>query len=37
MATGDGRVWAIVGEDAVTFWRDDEDGFAKLSYRVVER
>lgn len=37
MATGDGRVWAIVGEDAVTFWRDDEDGFAKLSYRVVDR
>jgi predicted GIY-YIG superfamily endonuclease/proteasome lid subunit RPN8/RPN11 len=37
MATGDGRVWAIVGEGGVTFWRDDEHGFAKLSYSVAER
>ncbi|MGZ3173299.1 MAG: Mov34/MPN/PAD-1 family protein [Croceibacterium sp.] len=36
MASGDGRVWAIVGEGDVTFWRDDEDGFAALSYSVTE-
>jgi predicted GIY-YIG superfamily endonuclease/proteasome lid subunit RPN8/RPN11 len=34
-ASGDGRVWAIVGAGGVTFWRDDEAGFAKLSYTVV--
>jgi proteasome lid subunit RPN8/RPN11 len=37
MATGDGRVWAIVAGSDVTFWRDDKDGFAKLSYRVRDR
>ncbi len=36
-AAGDGRVWAIAGEDGVTCWRDDEGGFAKLSYTVVDR
>jgi proteasome lid subunit RPN8/RPN11 len=36
-ASGDGRVWAIVAESGVTFWRDDEDGFASLSYSVVDR
>ncbi|HSQ95560.1 MAG TPA: M67 family metallopeptidase [Croceibacterium sp.] len=35
MASGDGRVWAIVGEGDVTFWRDDENGFAALSYSVT--
>jgi len=34
MAAGDGRVWAIAGEGDVTFWRDDKDGFAKLSYSL---
>ena len=34
-ASGDGRVWAIVGKGDVTFWRDDEDGLVALSY-VVE-
>jgi proteasome lid subunit RPN8/RPN11 len=34
-ASGDGRVWAIAGEGGVTFWRDDEGGFAALSYTVV--
>jgi proteasome lid subunit RPN8/RPN11 len=34
-ATGDGRLWAIIGESSVTFWRDDEDGFVALSYGVV--
>lgn len=36
MATGDGRVWAIAGHGDVTFWRDDDDGFAALSYSVVD-
>jgi len=37
MAAGDSRVWAIVGDGDVTFWRDDEGGFTTLSYTVVER
>ena len=37
MAAGDGKVWAIVGEDGVTFWRDDEGGFAPLPYVVEDR
>ncbi|MBO0749331.1 MAG: M67 family metallopeptidase [Porphyrobacter sp.] len=36
-ASGDGRVWAIVGDGDVAFWRDDEDGFAALSYTVDDR
>jgi proteasome lid subunit RPN8/RPN11 len=32
MAAGDGAIWAIVGERDTTFWRDDEAGFARLSY-----
>jgi predicted GIY-YIG superfamily endonuclease/proteasome lid subunit RPN8/RPN11 len=36
-ASGDGRIWAIVPMGDVTFWRDDEDGFAKLSYSVADR
>jgi proteasome lid subunit RPN8/RPN11 len=36
MASGDGAIWAIVGGKDVTFWRDDEDCFAKLSYIVAE-
>lgn len=31
-ASGDGRIWAIVAGGDVTFWRDGEGGFAKLSY-----
>lgn len=35
MASGDGRVWAIIGEASdVTFWRDGENGFEELSCRV---
>ena len=37
MASGDGRVWAIVGEGGVTFWRDDRGGFAPLPYAVEDR
>lgn len=36
-ASGDGRVWAIVGGGDVTFWRDDEHGFVKLSYVIDDR
>ncbi len=32
--TGDGRVWAIVGEGRVGWWRDDDGGFVPLSYVV---
>jgi len=37
MAAGDGKVWAIVGEGGVTFWRDGETGFAALPYVVEDR
>lgn len=33
-ATGDGKVWAIVGEGRVGWWRDDCSGFEPLSYAV---
>ena len=36
MAAGDGRIWAIVGETDTTFWRDDEAGFARLSYVAAD-
>jgi desampylase len=36
-AAGDGRVWAIIGESGVTFWRDEEAGFVPLSYAVEDR
>ena len=34
-ASGDGRIWAIVAGDAVSFWRDGHGGFEALSTRVV--
>jgi proteasome lid subunit RPN8/RPN11 len=36
MASGDGRVWAIVGQGALAFWRDGPDGFESVSYRVID-
>lgn len=36
-ALRDGRIWAIAAGGDVTFWRDDEGGFATLSYIVSER
>ncbi len=36
-AAHDGSVWAIIGESAVTFWRDGETGFVPLSYAVAGR
>lgn len=32
MAAHDGRVWAIVAENAVRFWKDTPDGFQPLHY-----
>ena len=34
MAAGDGRIWAIVAQGQVTFWRDGAQGFEALSYRL---
>lgn len=32
-ASGDGRIWAIIGKDLdVALWRDDEFGFTPLPY-----
>ena len=36
MAPGDGSIWAIVGQGGVTFWRNDEGAFAKLSYSLSD-
>lgn len=33
-ATGDGQVWAIVGEGSIGWWRDAPGGFEPLSYTV---
>ena len=37
LSAGDRRVWAIVGEGGVTFWRDEEAGFVPLSYVLEDR
>ncbi|MBS0481950.1 MAG: M67 family metallopeptidase [Proteobacteria bacterium] len=36
-ASGDGRIWAIVARDDVTFWRDGRNGFEPLPSRVADR
>ena len=36
MATGDGRVWAIVASGGISVWRDLPDGFEALPY-VLDR
>ncbi|WFL78108.1 M67 family metallopeptidase [Altererythrobacter arenosus] len=35
MATGDRRIWAIIGMNEVMFWLDDPAGFQALSYEIV--
>lgn len=35
-ASGDGRIWAIVAAGAVSWWRDDKQGFEPLSLRLVD-
>lgn len=32
MASGDGRIWAIVAGQTLTVWRDGPKGFERLSY-----
>lgn len=32
----DGRIWAIVADGGVTFWRDGEAGFEPLSYSLCD-
>ena len=34
-ASGDGRIWAIVGQGAVRLWRDLPEGFEALPLRVA--
>lgn len=36
MASGDGKLWAIVANGMVRFWRDEPSGFDPLSYSLVE-
>lgn len=35
-AAGDRKVWAIVGNDEVRFWREEPTGFVALSYTVAD-
>lgn len=35
-AGGDGAIWAIVANNAVSVWRDTPNGFEPLSYRMVD-
>lgn len=35
-AAGDGRIWAIIAGDEMTFWRDEKQGFAALSFTMIE-
>lgn len=37
MAAGDGKVWAIIGQAEVKFWRDGPEGFEPLCYGVPKR
>jgi predicted GIY-YIG superfamily endonuclease/proteasome lid subunit RPN8/RPN11 len=36
MAAGDGRIWAIIAGEEVQCWRDSTDGFAPLSFTIIE-
>lgn len=36
MAAGDGKVWAIIADGTAAMWRDQPEGFLKLSYAVTE-
>jgi len=35
-ASGDGRIWAIAANGAVSLWRDAPSGFEALSYAIKE-
>ena len=32
----DGRIWAIMGRDALRFWEDAPQGFRELSYSAID-
>jgi len=34
-STGDLRIWAIIADATVAFWRDSGDGFDQLAVRIV--
>jgi proteasome lid subunit RPN8/RPN11 len=36
MAAGDGRVWAIIAQGGIGFWRDGDGGFTPLSFALCE-
>ena len=36
-ASGDGRIWAIVAQGAVTLWSDTKSGFVALPYAIQDR
>ncbi|ABC62329.1 predicted metal-dependent protease [Erythrobacter litoralis HTCC2594] len=36
MAAQDGSIWAIIGQGEIIFWRDRNDGFAQLSYSILD-
>lgn len=36
MAAGDGRVWAIIADRDVRFWRDGKEGFAALPFTMID-
>ncbi|MEL7517420.1 MAG: Mov34/MPN/PAD-1 family protein [Pseudomonadota bacterium] len=37
MSAGDGKVWAIIAGEELTFWRDKTEGFHALSYTATGR
>jgi proteasome lid subunit RPN8/RPN11 len=37
LAAHDGKVWAIIAGEEVSFWRDAANRFEPLSYRLVHR
>ena len=35
-ASGDGRIWAIIAGETIACWRDGAEGFAPLSFTMIE-
>ena len=33
-ASGDGRIWAIIANEAISFWQDTYSGFERLPYAL---
>ena len=36
-SAGDGKIWAIVAAEDLTFWQNNVEGFCPLSYEVIGR